>query len=130
MKGFHDNIEKLTKENENFRQVLYTGEHSQLVLMTLKPGENIGMETHPDIDQFFRIEDGEGKAVIDGNEYQLSDDDAVIVPAGAEHDLMNTSETESLKLYTIYSPPEHPDGTVHKTREEAMEYEKEHHHHG
>ncbi len=128
MKGYHDNIEKLTKENENFRKVLYTGKYSQLVLMALKPGENIGRETHPDVDQFFRIEDGEGKAVIDGNEYQLSDDDAVIVPAGAEHDVINTSETETLKLYTIYSPPEHPDGTIHETKEEAMEYEKEHHH--
>lgn len=128
MKGFHDNIEKLTKENKNFRKVLYTGQHSQLVLMALKPGENIGMETHPDVDQFFRIEDGEGKAVIDGNEYQLSDDDAVIVPAGAEHDVINTSETEVLKLYTVYSPPNHPDGTVHKNKQEAMEYEKEHHH--
>ncbi len=128
MKGFHDNIEKLTEENENFRQVLYTGQHSQLVLMALKPGENIGMETHPDVDQFFRIEEGEGKAVIDGNEYQISDDDAVIVPAGAEHDVINTSETETLKLYTVYSPPEHPDGTIHTTKEEAMEYEKEHHH--
>lgn len=128
MKGYHDNIEKLTKENENFRKVLYTGQCSQLVLMALKPGENIGMETHPDIDQFFRIEDGEGKAIIDRNEYQLSDDDAVIVPAGAEHDVINTSQTETLKLYTIYSPPEHPDGTVHKNKQEAMEYEKEHHH--
>lgn len=128
MKGYHANIEKLTKENENFRKVLYTGQHSQLVLMALKPGENIGMETHPDIEQFFRIEDGEGKVIIDGNEYQVSDDDAVIVPAGAEHDVINTSQTETLKLYTIYSPPEHPDGTVHKTKEEAVEYEKEHHH--
>lgn len=128
MKGFHDNIEKLTKENKNFRQILFTGQHSQLVSMTLKPGENIGMETHPDVDQFFRIEDSEGKAVIDGNEYQLSDDDAVIVPAGAEHDVINTSQTESLKLYTVYSPPNHPDGTIHKNKQEAMEYEKEHHH--
>ena len=130
MKGYYGEIEKLTLENENFREVLFTGENSQLVLMALKPGEDIGMEIHDDVDQFFRFEAGEGKVMIDDNEYRVQDGDAVIIPAGAKHNVINVSETESLKLYTIYSPPNHPDGTIHETREEAMEYEKEHHHHG
>jgi mannose-6-phosphate isomerase-like protein (cupin superfamily) len=96
--------------------------------MSLKPGEDIGKETHPDIDQFIRVEDGQGKAVIDGQEYDLEDGSAIVIPAGAEHNVINTSSIEVLKLYTIYTPPEHPDGTVHKTKAEADAYEEEHHH--
>lgn len=129
MKGYVDNIEDQTLDNDNFRKVLFTGKHLQLVVMSLKPGEDIGEEVHPDVDQFFRIDAGEGKVVIDGVESKISDGFAVVVPAGAKHNVINTSETEVLKLYTIYAPPNHPDGTVHKTHEEAMEYEKEHHHH-
>ncbi len=120
MKGFSINIEDATLENENFRKVLYTSKHSQLVLMTLKPGEDIGMEVHEENDQFFRFEAGQGKCIIDGNEYELSDGVAVVVPAGAEHNIINTSNTEELKLYTIYSPPaHHKDGIVRATKEEA-----------
>lgn len=118
-KGYKNNIEKLTLENENFRKVLYTGTHSQLVLMALKPKEEIGMEIHKDNDQFFRFEKGEGKVFIDGNEYIVSDGDAVIVPLGAEHNVVNISQTESLKLYTIYSPAHHKDGIVRATKTEA-----------
>ncbi len=120
MKGFNANIEKSTLENNNFRQVLYTGKHSQLVLMSLKPKEEIGMETHPDNDQFFRFEKGLGKCIIDGHEYELRDGSAIIVPAGAEHNIINTSETDDLKLYTIYSPAHHKDGVVRLTKEEAL----------
>lgn len=119
MKGFFTNIEKDALENENFRQVLYTSKHSQLVLMSLKPKEEIGMEVHPDNDQFFRIEKGEGKCIIDGNKYELKDGVAIVVPAGAEHNVINASETKGLKLYTIYSPPHHKDGVVRSTKEEA-----------
>lgn len=119
MKGYNANIEQETLENENFRKVLYTASHSQLVLMSLKPGEDIGMEVHEDNDQFFRFEKGEGKCIIDGNEYKVSDGSAVIVPAGAEHNVINTSQTESLKLYTIYSPAHHKDGVVKATKAEA-----------
>jgi len=119
MKGFNTNIEKDTLENENFRKVLYTGKHSQLVLMTLKPSEEIGMEIHSDNDQFFRFEKGEGKAIIDGNEYVVSDGSAIVVPAGAEHNIVNTSASESLKLYTIYSPAHHKDGIMRITKAEA-----------
>ena len=119
MKGYVDNIEKLALENSNFRKVLYTGKHSQLVLMSLKPMEEIGMETHQDNDQFFRIEKGFGKVIIDGNEYEISDGSAVIVPAGSEHNVINVSETEDLKLYTIYSPAHHQDGVVRATKAEA-----------
>ncbi|HRR94726.1 MAG TPA: cupin domain-containing protein [Candidatus Paceibacterota bacterium] len=125
MKGYVDNIEKLTLENENFRKVLYTGKHSQLVLMSLKPNEDIGLEVHPNVDQFFRIEKGQGKVVIDGIEHEISDGSAVIVPAGSEHNVINTSATESLKLYTIYSPANHKDGTIHETKEIAMANEEE-----
>jgi len=121
MKGFYSNIEKDTKENTDFRRVLYTGKYSQLVLMCLKPCEEIGAEVHPDIDQFFRIDKGEGKVIIDDNEYQVKDGDAVIVPAGANHNVINTSDSEDLKLYTIYSPAEHMDGTVHATKADAVE---------
>lgn len=119
MKGFAQNIEKLTLENDNFRKVLYTAGHSQLVLMSLQPGEEIGMETHEDNDQFFRFEKGKGKAIIDGNEYDLTDGMAVVVPAGAQHNIINVSQSEDLKLYTIYSPAHHQDGVLRKTKAEA-----------
>ena len=119
MKGFIDNIEKLTLENNNFRKVLYTSKHSQLVLMSLKPGEEIGMEVHQDNDQFFRFEKGQGKCIIDGNEYEITDGSAVVVPAGAQHNIINVSESEELKLYTIYSPAHPKDGIVRATKEEA-----------
>jgi mannose-6-phosphate isomerase-like protein (cupin superfamily) len=119
MKGYNANIEKETLENENFRKVLYTGKHCQLVLMSLKPNEEIGMEIHTDNDQFFRFEKGEGKCIIDGNEYVLGDGSVIIVPAGAEHNIINISETDDLKLYTIYSPAHHKDGIVRATKEEA-----------
>jgi len=119
MKGFRANIENETLENENFRKVLYTSKHSQLVLMSLRPGEEIGMEVHPDNDQFFRFEKGQGRAEIDGNEYELKDGVAVVVPAGARHNIINTSDSEDLKLYTIYSPAHHKDGVVRATKEEA-----------
>uniref|UniRef100_A0A7C4M232 Cupin domain-containing protein n=1 Tax=candidate division CPR3 bacterium TaxID=2268181 RepID=A0A7C4M232_UNCC3 len=125
MKGFNANIEKDTLENSNFRKVLYTGKNSQLVLMSLKPGEDIGMEIHPENDQFFRFEKGEGKAIIDGNEYSLADGSVIVVPAGAEHNIINTSDSEDLKLYTIYSPAHHKDGIIRATKEEAMANEAE-----
>jgi mannose-6-phosphate isomerase-like protein (cupin superfamily) len=118
-KGFFGHIEKDTLANENFRQVLYTGKHSQLVLMSLLPNEEIGMEVHPDNDQFFRFEQGAGKVIIDGNEYEVTDGDAIIVPAGANHNVINTSSTDSLKLYTIYSPAHHQDGIIRATKAEA-----------
>ena len=119
MKGYNANIEKLTLENNNFRQVLYTSKHSQLVAMSLLPNEEIGMETHNDNDQFFRFEKGEGKVLIDGNEYLVEDGSAIIVPAGAEHNVINTSSNEPLKLYTIYSPAHHRDGVIHATKAEG-----------
>lgn len=119
MKGFSTNIEDAAKENENFRKVLYTGKFSQLVVMSLKPGEEIGAEVHETHDQFFRFEKGEGKVIIDGNEYQVEGDFAVIVPAGANHNVINTGG-EDLKLYTIYSPAEHREGVIHATKEEAV----------
>ncbi|AKM78486.1 MAG: hypothetical protein UY31_C0025G0005 [Candidatus Wolfebacteria bacterium GW2011_GWE1_48_7] len=125
MKGFNANIEKETLENENFRKVLYTGKYCQLVLMSIKPMEEIGMEVHKENDQFFRFEKGEGKCIIDGNEYALSDGSVIIVPAGAEHNIINVSETEDLKLYTIYSPAHHKDGIVRVTKEEAEANEAE-----
>jgi mannose-6-phosphate isomerase-like protein (cupin superfamily) len=125
MKGFVTNIEKDTLANNNFRQVLYTGKHSQLVLMSLKPSEEIGMEIHNDNDQFFRFEKGQGKVIIDGNEYQVSDGSAVVVPAGAQHNIINVSTDQDLKLYTIYSPAHHKDGIVRATRDEAMANEED-----
>lgn len=124
-KGYKDNIEKLTLENGNFRKVLYSGKHSQLVLMSLGPNEEIGMETHTDNDQFFRFEKGNGQVVIDGTQYSVADGDAVVVPAGAEHNVMNVSGTEDLKLYTIYSPAHHKDGIVRATKAEALANEAE-----
>ncbi len=125
MKGFCTDIEKATLENGNFRKVLYTSKHSQLVLMSLKPGEDIGMEVHEENDQFFRFERGQGTCVIDGNDYELGDGVAVVVPAGAQHNIINTSKTEDLKLYTIYSPAHHKDGIVRATKEEAEAKEAE-----
>lgn len=119
MKGYNANIEKDALENNNFRKVLYTGKHSQLVLMSLKPKEEIGMEIHAENDQFFRFEKGQGECVIDGNIYAIADGSVIVVPAGAEHNVVNTSETEDLKLYTIYSPAHHKDGVVRATKEEA-----------
>jgi len=119
MKGYSTNIEKDTLENNNFRKVLYTGKYSQLVLMSLGPKEEIGMEVHEENDQFFRFEKGRGKCVIDGNEYDLKDGTAVVVPAGARHNIINTSDAEELKLYTIYSPAHHKDGIIRATKEEA-----------
>jgi mannose-6-phosphate isomerase-like protein (cupin superfamily) len=119
MKGYSINIEEETLTNTNFRKVLYTGKHSQLVLMSLLPSEDIGMEVHPDNDQFFRFEKGQGKCIIDGNEYLVSDGFAVVVPAGAQHNVINMSATDDLKLYTIYSPANHLDGIVRATKSEA-----------
>jgi mannose-6-phosphate isomerase-like protein (cupin superfamily) len=125
MKGFNSNIEQDTLDNDNFRKVLYTGKHSQLVVMTLVPGGEIGVETHKENDQFLRFEGGEGKVFIDDNEYEVSDGDAVIVPAGAKHNVVNVSDSEKLQLYTIYSPPHHKDGIVRKTKEEAEANDEE-----
>ena len=127
MTGYVDNIEQKTLDNEFFREVLFTGKYCQLVLMSLKVGEEIGMEVHNTVDQFFRFESGEGKVVMNGEESLVKDGDAVIVPAGTEHNVVNTSQDKPLKLYTIYSPPNHPDKTVHKTKEEAMVAEEEEH---
>lgn len=119
MQGFNQNIEELTKENKDFRRVLYTGKNTQLVLMSIAPGSEIGLEVHEENDQFFRFEAGQGIVMIDGTEYAVSDGSAVIVPAGAQHNVMNASDTESLQLYTLYSPPHHKDGIVRATKEEA-----------
>jgi mannose-6-phosphate isomerase-like protein (cupin superfamily) len=118
MKGYIANIEQASIANTNFRQVLYTSKHSQLVLMSLLPGEEIGEEVHH-LDQFFRVESGEGKAVLDGVEHLISDGSAIVVPEGALHNIINTSEVEPLKLYTLYSPPNHRDGVVHPTKAQA-----------
>ena len=124
MKGYISNIEKETVENNNFRKVLYTGKHSQLVVMSLKPGEDIGQEVH-EVDQFLRIEKGKGKAVLNGVEYNIEDDFAIVVPAGATHNVINGNESE-MKLYTIYSPPEHLDKTIHAAKEDALADTKDH----
>ena len=120
MKGYCDNIETRTVENDDFRRVLYTGHNLQLVLMTLSPGCDIGEEVHEDRDQFFRIEQGSGIVRIDGVDNRVADDFAVIVPAGARHNVINDSRAP-LRLYTIYGPPEHKDGIVHRTKQEAEE---------
>lgn len=119
MVGYLGPIEKQTEENTNFRKVIFTGKHCQLVFMSLKSGEEIGMEVHDTVDQFFRIEEGEGKVVMNGEESMFKEDDAFIVPAGTQHNVINTGSGD-LKLYTIYSPPNHPDGTIHATKAEAM----------
>jgi len=126
MDGYHANIEKLTLTNSNFRKVLYTGKYAQLVVMSLAPGEEIGLEVHENVDQFFRFEQGTGNFNRRWEEFGVQEDDVAIVPAGSKHNIINTSQSESLKLYTIYSPPNHPDGTIHKTKEEAVTAEKEH----
>jgi mannose-6-phosphate isomerase-like protein (cupin superfamily) len=129
MTGFVGPIEKLTEKNGYFRQVLYTGKYAQLVVMCLQPGEEIGNEVHQTVDQFFRIEVGDAKFVFNGKEEHLVHaGDAVIVPAGTFHNVINASSTKPLKLYTLYYPPNHPDGTVHKTKKEAEAAEAAHHH--
>ena len=128
MAGHVTNIESKTLENENFREVLFTSTNIQLVVMSLAPGEEIRLETHDDVDQFIRIEAGQGKATLNGREHALEDGSSVVIPAGTEHNVVNVSKTEALKLYSIYTPPEHPDGTLHKTKAEADAYEREHHH--
>ncbi len=125
MKGYVANIEDATKENDNFRKVLYTGKNSQLVVMSIAPGQDIGEEVH-DLDQFIRIEDGFGKAVLDGIEHDLEDDFAIVIPAGMRHNVINTSQDHPMKLYTVYSPPEHKDGVIHGTKKEAMADEDDH----
>jgi len=124
MKGYATNLEQETRKNSDFRRVLYTGKNSQLVLMSLKPGEEIGSEVHEHIDQFFRFEAGEGEVHIDGVKHKVKDGDCAIVPAGSQHNVVNTGKKE-LKLYTIYSPPEHIDKTVRHTKKDAEEMPEE-----
>lgn len=128
MAGYVTNIEERTLENDNFREVLFTAPGIQLVLMTIGVGDEIGLETHDDVDQFIRVESGEGKAILAGKEHALEDGSAVVIPRGTEHNIVNVSTSEPLKLYSIYTPPEHPDGTVHRTKADADAYEREHHH--
>ncbi|MFH0712607.1 MAG: cupin domain-containing protein [Candidatus Jorgensenbacteria bacterium] len=120
MKGYVGDINKETKENDYFRRVLYTAKSSQLVVMSLKPNEDIGEEVHEDGDQFIRLEEGEGLAVLDGVEHKIADDYAVVIPVGTKHNILNTSADRPMKLYTIYSPPHHRDGVIHETKEAAM----------
>ena len=119
MKGFNSNIEKDALKNENFRKVLYTSKHLQVVLMSLKPGEDIGEETHPNIDQFFRFEGGKGKCIINGNEYKVENGDVIVIPAGSKHNVINTDAVKELKMYTIYGPPNHKDGLINATKKDA-----------
>ncbi len=126
MNGFVDNIEEKTLKNENFREVLFTAQHSQLVVMSLLPNEEIGLETHEIVDQFLRIEKGEGKAILNGEEHIIGDGSAIIVPAGVQHNVINTSSENPLKLYTVYSPAHHKGGTIHKTKEEAEKDTQDH----
>lgn len=129
MKPFVGDIEKLTLKNNYFRKVIFTGKHAQLVLMSLKPKEEIGNEVHHHVDQFFRLEGGEAKFVFNGKEKHIvKNGDAVVVPAGTYHNIINNSKTKKLKLYTIYSPPNHPPRTIHKTKADAMEAEEREHH--
>lgn len=125
MKGYKSNIEKDTLKNKNFRKVIYSGQHLQLVLMSLKPKEEIGLETHWENDQFLRFEGGKGRVIIDKTTYNVKDGDAVIVPAGAKHNVINVSASEDLKLYTIYGPSHHKDQIVRKTKEEAEANDEE-----
>lgn len=126
MTGFLQNIEKLTLKNNYFRQVLYTGQHTQLVIMSLLPNEEIGTEVHAIVDQFLRVEAGEGKVIMNGEERTIKDGDAFVIPAETKHNVINTSADKPLKLYTLYSPPHHKDGIIHKTKQEA-ELDKEDH---
>ncbi|WP_435073760.1 cupin domain-containing protein [Halorubrum sp. HHNYT27] len=116
MPGYVTNIERETQDNDDFRQVMFTADHVQLVLMTLRPGEDIGLETHSDIDQFIRVESGTATAVLDGEELRLGDGDVIVIPAGTEHNVTNTADNEPLRLYTLCSSPAHPDGTVQATK--------------
>lgn len=125
MSGYITNIEEKTVQNENFREVLFTGPHSQLVVMSLLQNEEIGMEVHG-VDQFLRIEEGEGKAILNGEEHMISAGSAIVVPAGTQHNIINTSSSEKLKLYTIYSPAHHRDKTIHKTKQEALADTEDH----
>lgn len=125
MPGYLTNIEKDSLENKNFRKVLYTAKYSQLVLMSLRPGEEIGEEVHR-LDQFIRIEAGEGLAVLDGVKHKISDGSAVVIPAGTRHNIINSSRNAEMKIYTVYSPPEHRDQVTHKTKKEAMSDENDH----
>ncbi|NIA54276.1 cupin domain-containing protein [Massilia sp. TW-1] len=129
MSGYSINLEEKTLAGNNFREVLYTTPRSQLVIMTLQPGEEIGLEKHEGHDQFIRVEAGRGVATLDGERHDLEDGVAVVIPAGTEHNVVNTSDTEPMRLYTLYTPPEHPDGTVHATKAEADDYERQHGHH-
>ncbi len=124
MKGYVDDIERITEENTNFRKVVYTGNHLQLVVMSLKPGEDIGEEVHPKVDQFFRVEEGKGKVIMDGEETEFEDGFAIVVPSGVNHNVINTGD-EDLKLYTIYAPANHIDGIVHATKADAMADEED-----
>lgn len=126
MTGYLQNIEEITLRNNHFREVLYTGQHTQLVVMSLNPEEEIGSEIHEIVDQFFRVESGEGKVIINNEEYSIKDGDVFIVPSKTEHNVINTSPDKSLKFYTLYSPPHHKDKTIHKTKQEA-EADKEDH---
>lgn len=126
MNSYKTNIEKETLENEYYRKVLHTGKHMQLVVMSLKVGEDIPLEVHQEIDQFIRIEQGEALVKIDEKEFHLKDDDVIIIPAGTQHYVKNSSANSTLKLYSIYTPPEHPKNTIHKTKEEADSAEHEH----
>ena len=125
--GYTANIEEKTLGNTNFREVLYTGAHMQLVVMSLRPLEDIGMEVHPNVDQFFRIEEGQAKVIMNGEETILTDDMVAIVPAGTQHNVINMSDTQELKLYTIYAPANHPEGTIHATKADAMAAEEHEH---
>lgn len=120
MKGFVTNIERQTLANTDFRQVVYTGRNMQLVLMSIAPGDDIGLETHHDNDQFFRVESGKGQVVIDGHEYDVTDGSAIVIPAGAQHNVINISHSDPLQLYTIYAPPHHQDGITRQTKLDAV----------
>ncbi len=126
MSGYIGNIEEKTINNDYFREVIFTGKYCQLVVMCLKPGEEIGSEVHKNVDQFFRVEKGRGKVIIDGKENLVINGDAIIVPAGSEHNVINLSSSADLKLYTIYSPPQHKDGVIHKTKKDAMADKTDH----
>jgi mannose-6-phosphate isomerase-like protein (cupin superfamily) len=126
MAGYSVNLEERTLDNDHFREVLYTAKNSQLVVMTLQPGDEIGLERHEGHDQFIRVEAGDGVAILDGERHALSDGVAVVIPSGTEHNVINTSTTTALRLYTLYSPPEHPPGTVHRTKADADADEHDH----
>lgn len=126
MTGYITNIEEKTIQNENFREVLFTGAHSQLVVMSLLPNEEIGMEVHEIVDQFLRIEEGEGKAILNGEETMITSGSAIVVPAGTKHNIINTSPDKKMKLYTIYSPAHHKDKTIHKTKQDALADTEDH----